>query len=408
MIVDRNSSPTTATDPSWPAGTDPLRNGSNGMPPSTPTVTVNGLSAGESRGYFASQSSSNATYNNPRVQPLLIPNGQPPPGPHSAGSAVSPSSRSISPDGYYYHQSEGSDQHAEQFQDEAQPRQSESSRFSLDSINSDERHKPVKSGGGGSIIGTKSVKTMKNLWRKSTGKKTAPVNNQPGVMAGRISPQPPLAPPLPHSRNQSDSRSSSRSTTPLTPSSASNGSHKNSESSSLNHFHFDQETPYPSYSKPPQTITSRPSVSETNIAGIGVDKPGTRRSMLKMFKNPSTSNLAPEPRPDHYRANSDQPRARRPSDAPLTIIKKSDTNHDMPPPSPRLPNQFSLGAWNKRQPTHVQQHSSSDAANFSTTSMVDVSGGYARSTASMESGDEISDSDFEILSQAQKQTNLYH
>lgn len=290
---------------------------------------------------------------------------------------------------------------------EADIHQSESSRFSLDSINNDDLNKSAKP--SGSTIGTKSVKTMKNLWRKSTGKKTPSlqVNQSGGPFTQQLSPHSPLTPPLPNKRDQSSSQSSSRSTTPLNTSFAPNGFHKPNDLSAVNHFHFDQEAQF--QSRPgSKTIQSRPSISETNIVINGSDKNGTRRSVLKMFKNPSAANLGPESRPSLDRGNADQPRVRRPSEAGLMVSKKSEGNNDMPPPSPRVPPQFSLSTWGKKQVSHSPTDLAADTTNFSNTSMVDVSGGYTKSLNSAESGDEISDSDFEILSsQPQKQANLY-
>lgn len=223
------------------------------------------------------------------------------------------------------------------------------SRFSTDSITYEELSGKEKSG----LV---SVKSVRNLWRKS---KKPSISGQVPPNAGK--PLLNLPPPLPGTPGQQshmpEPPRSPRFPSAQVPPSPSPVIRHNRVDSALDHFHFDQESPYPlpkasatRNSPRPPNFSDRPP-SPSPLAPSALDHSSFHKSTPKSFKGPGGSPPHPqsahlEPRPSTERRPSGESsrgpvgplKPRRPSahDVAATIRAPSD----FPPPSPVLPNQY--------------------------------------------------------------------
>lgn len=223
------------------------------------------------------------------------------------------------------------------------------SRFSTDSATHEEAITKEK---GGLV----SVKSVRNLWRKS---KKPSISGQAPPNTGRPSLN--LPPPLPGTHGQQSSMPepprSPRFPPAQVPQAPSPVIRHNRVDSALDHFHFDQESPYPlpkssstRNSPRPSTSSDRPP-SPSPPAPSAPDRSSIRKSILKSFKGPGGSPPQPqgallEPRPSTERRPSGESsrgaveplKPRRPS--VLDVAATMRASSDLPPPSPVLPNQY--------------------------------------------------------------------
>ena len=155
-----------------------------------------------------------------------------------------------------------------------------SSRFSADSLNGADAAKMGKGEkSGASLV---SVKSVKKLWKKS---KKLSISGQQSISIPASNP-----PPLPgSSQEQFDWPPTPLS--PLPPPTAPPPAVKHSRvDSAYDHFHFDQESPYP-VRKSMSAKASQPSISERPISpplpAQAPDRSSIRKSILKGWKPPS-------------------------------------------------------------------------------------------------------------------------
>ncbi|KII94005.1 hypothetical protein PLICRDRAFT_171693 [Plicaturopsis crispa FD-325 SS-3] len=214
-----------------------------------------------------------------------------------------------------------------------------SSRFSVDSAAADDPNSNSKNLGESKPASLVSVKSIRKLWRKS-GKNS--ISGPPD--GGRTSTS--NAPPMPSFKEGPPAQSLSRpqspygsSTMPPPP-----PMHKRVDSN-LDHFHFDQESPYPTTrraNKPaggtppaPSTSTSPPLPAAPNEKRSSV-----RKSILKSWKSASGS-LSQSSISEGRRSSSERlsSESRQQNSMDASRQRGSVVTPDIPP-SPRIPEQF--------------------------------------------------------------------
>lgn len=261
--------------------------------------------------------------------------------------------------------------------------QTPSSRFSMDSMNSEETAKASVMANGSikTSPSLMSVKSIRRLWRRSDGKRQS-VSSVVQPESGRTSPNTAAPPPVPNGQPAGRTRSRSTSKAPppppdFVPPSLHIPAMPPREV--IRGLRFDQESPYPihpvrpvmrSPSPPPPVPLSRPSSQQANRPPStthpfppmsaplpGPDKSSARKSILKFRKsgNLSTGSKGSISSTGSRSSTEQQPdmvKKRRPSmldiaasamRSSLSLGSASTLNGEIPP-SPALPEQYASHA----------------------------------------------------------------
>lgn len=261
--------------------------------------------------------------------------------------------------------------------DSRPPSQTPSSRFSMDSVTSEEVSKAAAASNASSSSKTSSslmsVKSIRKLWRRSDGKRQS-VSSIAQPESGRTSPNT-AAPPMPNGQPAGRSRARSVSKAPPPPEPVVQSLQvppMPQRGGVIQALRFDQESPYPihpstrpsisspsppPFSRPPSQQASRPPSTTPQVpmpAPSSGSEKGARKSILKSWKsgNLSTGSSKGSISSTGSRSSTEQQpetaRKRRPSmidiaagamRSSLSLNSASTINGEIPP-SPALPEQY--------------------------------------------------------------------